>query len=84
MAGAEAYPRAKFHFDPFKRLATIRQRYRQERQTGKTDRQTDRQTGQRFDGIGRTVLQTVAYNGSPYAIGPLTVLSVCAYATLVY
>jgi len=38
-------------------LATIHQRYRQDR----TDRQTDRQTHrQRSDSIGRTVLQTVA------------------------
>jgi len=34
------------------RLATIHQRYRQ-------DRQTDRQTGQPSDSVGRTVLQTV-------------------------
>jgi len=38
---AEAYLHAKFHLDPFNRLATIHQRYRQtERQTGQ-DRQTD-------------------------------------------
>ena len=30
-----------------------------------------------FDSIGRAVLQTVAQNGSPYAIRPLSVLSVC-------
>jgi len=49
----EAYLQAKFHLDPPSRLATIHQRHRQ----------TDRQTGQdrqRSDGIGRTVLQTVA------------------------
>jgi len=49
VAGAEAYLRAKFNIDPSNRLATIHQRYRQ-----------DRQTGQRSDSIGRTVLQTVA------------------------
>ena len=49
MAGAEAYPHTKFHLDPSNRLATIHQRYRQ-----------DRQTGQRSDSIERTVLQTVA------------------------
>ena len=46
MAGAEAYLRAKFHLDPSNRLATIHQCHRQ--------------TGQRSDSIGRTVLQTVA------------------------
>jgi len=45
-----AYLHAKFHLDPSNRLATIHQRYRQ-------DRRTDRQ---RSDSIGRTVLQTVA------------------------
>ena len=51
MARAEAYLRAKFHLDPSNRLVTVRQRYRQ----------IDiRQTGQRSDSIGRTVLQTVA------------------------
>ena len=43
---AEAYLHAKFHLDPSKRLAIIHQRYRQ--------------TGQRTDSTGRTVLQTVA------------------------
>jgi len=51
LAGVEAYLRAKFHLDPSNRLATIYQRYRQ-----------DRQTGQLFEGIGRTVLQTVVQN----------------------
>jgi len=46
---AETYLRAKFHLDPSNRLATIHQRHRQ-----------DRQTGQRSDSLGRTVLQTVA------------------------
>jgi len=46
---AEAYLRAKFRLDPFKRLAKVHERYRQ----------TDR-TGQHIDSIGRTVLQTVA------------------------
>jgi len=55
VARAEAYLRAKFHVDPSNRLATIHQRYRQDR-TG----QTVRQTGQRSDSIGQTVLQTVA------------------------
>ena len=36
VASAEAYLHAKFHLDPSNRLATIHQRYRQ-------DRQTDRQ-----------------------------------------
>jgi len=49
MARAEAYLHAKFHLDPSNRLATMHQRYRQ-----------DRQTGQRSDSIGQTVLQTVA------------------------
>jgi len=44
-----AYLRAKFHLDSSNRLATIHQRHTQDR--------TDRQ---RFDRIGRTVLQTVA------------------------
>jgi len=39
--------------DPSSRLATIPY-------TNITDKQTDRQTGQRSDSIGRTVLQTVA------------------------
>jgi len=38
VARAEAYLRAKFHLDPSNRLATIHQRYRQDR-TGQ-DRQT--------------------------------------------
>ena len=54
MARAESYLCAKFHLDSSNCLATIRQRYRQDRQT---DRQTERQ---RSDSIGRTVLQTVA------------------------
>ena len=55
MAWAEAYLRMKFHLDPSNRLATnnIHQCYRVDRQTNRTDRQ-------RFDGIGQTVLQTVA------------------------
>jgi len=40
----EAYLHAKFHLDPSNRLATIHQRYSQ-----------DRQTGERSDSIGRTV-----------------------------
>jgi len=44
-----AYLHAKFHLDPSNRLATIHQRDRQ-----------NRQTGQRSDSIGRTVLQRVA------------------------
>jgi len=51
VAGAEAYLHAKFHLDPSNRLATVHQLHRQDR-TG--------QTGQQSDGIGRTVLQTVA------------------------
>jgi len=38
VARAEAYLRAKFGLDPFNRLATVHQRYRQ------TDRQTDTHT----------------------------------------
>jgi len=49
---AEAYLLAKFHLDPSNRLATVHQRYKQDRQ--------DRQDRQRSDSIGRTVLQTVA------------------------
>ena len=49
VARAEAYLRLKFHLDPSNRLATIHQRYRQ-----------DRQTGQRSDSRGQTVLQMVA------------------------
>jgi len=56
MAGAEAYLHAKFHLDPSNPLATLHQRHRQ---PDRTDR-TDRQTGERTDSIGRTVLQTVA------------------------
>jgi len=67
MARTEAYLHAKFYLDPSNRLATIHQRYRQ-------DIQTD---SQRSDSIGRTVSQTVAQNGSPYAIGPLSCLSLC-------
>jgi len=51
VAGAKAYLHAKFHLDPLNRLATIRQRYRQDR-TGRT--------GKWSDSIGRTVLQMVA------------------------
>jgi len=47
VAGAEAYLHAKFHLDPYIRLATI----------NRQDRQTDRQ---RSDSIVRTALQTVA------------------------
>jgi len=46
-----------WHPDPSSRLATIHQRYRQ-----------DRQTGQRSDSIGRTVLQTVAQKQSLYGL----------------
>ena len=50
--GAEAYLRAKFHFDPPYHVATIHQRYRQTDRAG--------QDTQRSDSIGRTVLQKVA------------------------
>jgi len=53
VVSAEAYLRAKFHLDPSNRLATVL--HQRHRQTDRTDR-----TGQRSDGIGRTVLQTVA------------------------
>jgi len=46
---AEAYLRAKFRLDPSNRLATVHERYRQ-----------DRQDRQRTDSIWRNVLQTVA------------------------
>jgi len=36
VATAEAYLRAKFHLDPSNHLATVHQRYRQDRQTGQT------------------------------------------------
>ena len=45
-------PPSKFHLDPSNCLATI---YERHRQTGH-----DRQDRQRSDGIGRTILQTVA------------------------
>jgi len=48
VARAEAYLHANFYLDQSKRLATVHQRHRQA------------DTGQRSDGIGRTVLQTVA------------------------
>jgi len=56
VARAEAYLHPKFHIDSSSRLATVHQRFGEDR----TDKQTDRQTGQRSDNIGRTVLQTVA------------------------
>jgi len=52
VAGVEAYLHDKFHLDPPNRLATIHQRYRQDKQD-RTDRQLS-------DRIGRTVLQTAA------------------------
>jgi len=75
VARAEAYPHTKFHLDPSNRLATIHQRHRQIGHRYRTDR-----TGQRSDSIGRTVLQTVAENGLPDAIGPLSVLSCLSVA----
>ena len=54
---AEAYLHGKFDLDPSNHLATIHQRHRHTDRTGQ-----DRQTGQRSDSIGRTVLQTVAQN----------------------
>jgi len=76
MARAQAYPQAKFYFDPSNRLATIDQRYRQ------TGRQTDRQTAQRSDSIGRTVFwaavcKTVRPMLSDRCLSVLFVLSVC-------
>ena len=44
MARAEAYLRAKFHLDPSNRLATVHERYRQ-------DKQTDRQRTDNFDSV---------------------------------
>ena len=49
MARAEAYLHAKFHLDPSNRLATIDTCHTRQ----------DRQTGQRSDSIGRTVLANV-------------------------
>jgi len=46
VARADAYLHAKFHLDPSNRLATVHQRHRQ--------------TAQRTNSIGQTVLQTVA------------------------
>jgi len=60
VACTEAYLHAKFYPDPFSRLATIHQRYRQTGEDRQTDRQTDRQDRLRSDRIGRTVLQSVA------------------------
>jgi len=56
VARAEAYLHAKLHLDPSNRLATVHQRHRQTGQTG--------QYRQRYDSIGRTVLQTVAQKPS--------------------
>jgi len=56
VAWSESCLHAKFHLDPSKHLATIHQRYRQDR-TDRTDRTQDRR---RLNSIGRTVLQTVA------------------------
>ena len=63
MSRAEAYRHAKFHIDPSNRLATVHERHRQ---TG----QTDRQDRQRTDSIGRSVLQTVAQEGTARAPAP--------------
>ena len=63
MAGSEAYFHAKFHFDASDHFATIHQRYRQDRAN------TDRRTGQRSDGIERTVLKTVAQKQNGRSIG---------------
>jgi len=54
VAWAEAYLHAKFHLDPFNRLAT----------NHNTDRVTHRRDRQRSDSIGRSVLQTVAQKAS--------------------
>jgi len=69
VARTEVYLHAKFHFDPSNRLATIHQRYRQDR-TDRTDR--TEQIGQRSDSIGRTVLQTVAQKSQYLRINGLT------------
>jgi len=66
VARAEAYLHAKFHLDPSNRLATIHQRYRQ-------DRQTDRQWS---DCIGRTVLQTVAQKETEVTDNPADLTAV--------
>jgi len=64
VARVEAYLRgvsAKFHLEPSSRLATVHERHRQNR----TD--SYRQTSQRSDSIGRTVLQTVAQKSNNIA-----------------
>jgi len=80
VTAAEIYLYAKFHLDPSNRVATIHQRYRQ---TDRTDRQnrTDRQ---RSDGTGEPFYKRWPKNGSPYAIGPLSVCLSCLSVTLVY
>jgi len=49
-------------------LATIHQRYRQDRTYRHTDRQRDRTDRQRSDSIGRTVLQMVAQSEIKYNV----------------
>jgi len=64
VARAEACLHAKFHLDPSNRLATVHERYRQDRQW--------------TDSIGRTILQTVTQKlsagilqSSMYSLKPL-------------
>jgi len=53
VAWAEVYLYTKWHLDPSNRLATVHHRHTQ------TDR-TERQYRHQYDGIGRTILETVA------------------------
>jgi len=55
MAWAEAYLPTKWHLDPSNCLATIHQRHREDRQSGR----------QRSNSIERTVLQTFAQKSRP-------------------
>ena len=60
VARAKANLHAKFHLDPSNHLATIHQ--------------CDRQTGQRSDSIGRTVLQMVAQKMLTHSVGLCLIL----------
>ena len=64
--GRGLYLHAKFHLDPSNRLATIHQRHRQDR-TGMTDNDPT--------AYGEPFYKRSPKSGSPYAIGPLSVLS---------
>ena len=56
MARVEAYLHAKFHLDPFNRLATVHERYRQDR-TDRTDNGPIAYRANRFtNGPPKTIL----------------------------